>query len=463
MERRRYLALAGAAATGGCLRLQNEGPATETESGQSGTASTGDGTDPTAGGETPAETTDTLGEITGTWSQYGYDAANSGWATDESGPTGEVTEQWRVTDGTLAPLSSTPAVADGRVYFVNNVPENPSEVWAVDASTSETIWQQTVGGVWDGSPAVVGGQVFLGTNRGAVVALDAETGGYNWQTSLETTVTSYNRPTVTDDVLHITDENGRLYALDPSDGSEIGRIELDGWCVSGPAHAGEQVFVTTYGPTDESAYPDDMDGYNFFSGYNESEPTSSLVDMDGSGTVHAVSGGDASLDWQVDLPDFVVATPTVVDGTVYVGCWDGYLYALDAADGSQQWRYDLGTPVSGSASVANGTVYVGGLDAVVHAIDADGNQEWILPPAVGNGITTKPAVADGVVYVNVIDDGIVAVGTGGTREWKFEGPVGDFDQSSPVVADGALFVCGVTERRSVDGDQEDVGGLFMIA
>ena len=34
--------------------------------------------------------------------------------------------------------------------------------------------------------------------------------------------------------------------------------------------------------------------------------------------------------WFFPTGDAVTATPTVVDGTVYVGSWDGYFYALNS-------------------------------------------------------------------------------------------------------------------------------------
>jgi polyvinyl alcohol dehydrogenase (cytochrome) len=37
----------------------------------------------------------------------------------------------------------------------------------------------------------------------------------------------------------------------------------------------------------------------------------------------------------------VTATPTVVDGAVYVGAWDGYFYSLDLRTGSMRWKFKL--------------------------------------------------------------------------------------------------------------------------
>ncbi len=45
--------------------------------------------------------------------------------------------------------------------------------------------------------------------------------------------------------------------------------------------------------------------------------------------------------WQFPTGDAVTATPTVVDGTVYVGSWDGWFYAADLETGRLRWKYQL--------------------------------------------------------------------------------------------------------------------------
>lgn len=45
--------------------------------------------------------------------------------------------------------------------------------------------------------------------------------------------------------------------------------------------------------------------------------------------------------WSFPTADAVSASPTVVDGVVYVGAWDGYFYALDARSGQLIWRFQV--------------------------------------------------------------------------------------------------------------------------
>jgi len=65
-----------------------------------------------------------------------------------------------------------------------------------------------------------------------------------------------------------------------------------------------------------------------------------------------------------------VSSPTVADGTVFVGSRDANVYALAADDGSEQWRFQTGTYVFSSLTVVDGTVFVGSNDNNVYALDA---------------------------------------------------------------------------------------------
>jgi len=78
--------------------------------------------------------------------------------------------------------------------------------------------------------------------------------------------------------------------------------------------------------------------------------------------------------WQF-TPGGAVASPTVADGTVYVGSADSNLYAVDAQTGTEQWRFQVGGVAS--PTVADGTVYVGSADSKLYAVDAQtGTEQW---------------------------------------------------------------------------------------
>ena len=98
-------------------------------------------------------------------------------------------------------------------------------------------------------------------------------------------------------------------------------------------------------------------------------------------TLSPSNAGHLAEHWAFKTGGMIASSPTVVNGVVYVGSWDGYEYALNAADGTLIWRANLGITsaptcnptsagVTSVATVQNGVVYVGGGDAYWYALDA---------------------------------------------------------------------------------------------
>jgi hypothetical protein len=106
----------------------------------------------------------------------------------------------------------------------------------------------------------------------------------------------------------------------------------------------------------------------------------------------------ADEEWSVATGSRVVSSPTVSNGTVYVGSDDSSIYALDASTGDEEWSVSTGGFVQSSPTVSNGTVYVGSNDNSIYALDAStGDEEWSV--STGGFVQSSPTVADGTVYV----------------------------------------------------------------
>jgi outer membrane protein assembly factor BamB len=75
--------------------------------------------------------------------------------------------------------------------------------------------------------------------------------------------------------------------------------------------------------------------------------------------------------WTFTTGDFVVSSSAAVAyGTVFFGSADHRVYALRAVDGTLVLRVTTGGPVASSPTVANGVVYTGAFDGIVRALDA---------------------------------------------------------------------------------------------
>ncbi len=89
-------------------------------------------------------------------------------------------------------------------------------------------------------------------------------------------------------------------------------------------------------------------------------------------------------------------------GKIYVSTARG-LYALEAATGDTAWRFDTELPLGHSPTVVDGTVFVGGLDKRVYALNADtGALLWQFAGAAG-GFSANPLVVDGRVMLGSRD------------------------------------------------------------
>ena len=89
----------------------------------------------------------------------------------------------------------------------------------------------------------------------------------------------------------------------------------------------------------------------------------------------------SALLWNFTTNIPVSASPTIVDGKVYIGSLGGIAYCLNALDGSQIWNYTVqartqghygggGPAIGSSMAVAGGYVYFGSYDRNVYCLDA---------------------------------------------------------------------------------------------
>jgi outer membrane protein assembly factor BamB len=105
-----------------------------------------------------------------------------------------------------------------------------------------------------------------------------------------------------------------------------------------------------------------------------------------------------------------ISSPAIVNGFLYIGCWDGALYALNAKTGKLAWKFVTGTDpthfmqgIPGSASIANGIVVFGSRDNNIYALDANSGKELWRQGNHGSWVISSPAIENGVVYLTTSD------------------------------------------------------------
>ncbi len=166
--------------------------------------------------------------------------------------------------------------------------------------------------------------------------------------------------------------------------------------------------------------------------------------------------------WKFHTGGYVISSPAIAHGTVYVGSDDGFLYALDEGTGKLFWRFATGSRVASSPAVEDGAVYFGSYDGNFYAVNAaDGELLWkfktggehrfegthlhgSLPvaevmPDPFDVYLSSPAIWSDGVYFGSSDGNIYALDAkSGAERWKFK--TGDVVHASPAIADGTVFI-----------------------
>jgi outer membrane protein assembly factor BamB/tRNA A-37 threonylcarbamoyl transferase component Bud32 len=142
--------------------------------------------------------------------------------------------------------------------------------------------------------------------------------------------------------------------------------------------------------------------------------------------------------WRFACEDEIRSSPTVHDGTVYVGAYDHNLYAINVENGEFLWKYPTDDGIASSPCVYKDAVYIGSADRVFYAIDAvSGRIRWTCPTE--GKIWSSPRAAFDHVFFGSDDQHLYAVNVrAGRIAWKFEadGKV----RSSPAIGDDAIYI-----------------------
>lgn len=162
--------------------------------------------------------------------------------------------------------------------------------------------------------------------------------------------------------------------------------------------------------------------------------------------VYAIDPETGDRKWKATFEDVWFERPTVSGATVYVFGSKDVLYALDTATGDERWRY-AGAKNVGTPTVADGTVFLGGDEQLV-ALDAEtGTEQWVY--GTDAGICYSPAVRGGRVFANEYEWGrsdpeLRAFDTQtGEQLWTYEYPYDcELARAEPTVGGGTVYVGG---------------------
>lgn len=301
------------------------------------------------------------------------------------------------------------------------------EIWSVDLAEKTGFLSSNLSAMLSGGLTVSGEHLYVGTERGALIALNTNNGELAWTQNAGGEVLS--RPVVSDGLVLVHTGNGLLQAFDTASGESRWSLNLD---------------TPSLSVRGESA-PAISAGAAIVGGDN--------------GRVSAVMLNQGQLIWQqrismttgtteISRLNDVDMTPIIADGRVYAIAYNGNLVSMDMRSGQILWKRDFG---SVNEMVLDGdSLYIIDQNDNVYAIRAaDGVTLWsqdklqhrnLSAPEVFNGYLVT---GDGEGYLHWLD----------TSNGQF-------------VAQNKLDSSGIFARPSIAGDKLMVqtrdGHLYLL-
>ncbi|HCM62383.1 MAG TPA: outer membrane protein assembly factor BamB [Morganella sp. (in: Bacteria)] len=301
------------------------------------------------------------------------------------------------------------------------------EIWSVNLAEKTGFLSSNLSAMLSGGLTVSGEHLYVGTERGALIALNTNDGELAWTQNAGGEVLS--RPVVSDGLVLVHTGNGLLQAFDTASGESRWSLNLD---------------TPSLSVRGESA-PAISTGAAIVGGDN--------------GRVSAVMLNQGQLIWQqrismttgtteISRLNDVDMTPIVADGRVYAIAYNGNLVSMDMRSGQILWKRDFG---SVNEMVLDGeSLYIIDQNDNVYAIRAaDGVTLWsqdklqhrnLSAPEVFNGYLVT---GDGEGYLHWLD----------TSTGQF-------------VAQNKLNSSGIFARPSIAGDKLMVqtrdGRLYLL-
>lgn len=289
------------------------------------------------------------------------------------------------------------------------------------------------------NPCLDDRHVYMGTDGGAMVAIDQRTGKESWRYTIGVHTKGkaiFSSPVLTEDTVIFGGYDGNVYALNKENGKRRWVYSDADWIGSSPTIASDlgMVFV----------------GLEF--------------------CLFNRRGGIAALDlktgrrmWWYEMPAYTHASPTYLatPREVAIGSNDGVLYIFDAKTGSLRGQFTSGAPtVEELASgftpydIKEGVAYDGKRDYLIFGNKA--GMVFVLDRKTakerarfetGNAIFSTPLVYEGCAYVSSLDKHLYCYDLKSLSEkWRLH--LGARVFSSPTVIQGSIVVGANTGRMT---------------
>lgn len=302
------------------------------------------------------------------WPILGYTADRSKYfETDLRPPLRKV---WRHRTGSL--LEFPPVMANNTLFVVTN----EGLAIAINARNGKRRWQRKIGSLSAASPAWWRGRLFMATLDGRLTALRARDGKVLWRKDIPSRTES--SPLVRGGRVFFGSEDGTVYAVRASNGRTVWTYRAPGAVKSALSFAGGRLFFGDYAGVATAIRA--RDGRRVWStqtaglslgrsGRFYSTPAVAFgrVYMGNTdGRVYSFAASNGQIAWTKSTGAYVYSGPAAADirrlgPTVFIGSYTGRFYALNARTGGERWSYQAAGRISGIATVIGEVVYFANL------------------------------------------------------------------------------------------------------
>ena len=306
------------------------------------------------------------------------------------------------------------------------------------------LWTYEAGDSIESSAAIVGGTVFVGSQKGELVSLNLDDGSVYWKYQIDNPI-GESSPAYSSGVVYVGDLGGYLHAVNASNGKKIWAFKTGSEIKSSPVVVGDRILIGSY---DENLYcvsardgsliwklktngpvhstPSIASGMAFFAGCDE--------------MFRAIRISDGKEMFSVSSGAYTGASPALRGNSAFYGTFDNEVLMVNLNDHRVGWRYEHPQrkfPYYSSAAVTTNRVVVGGRDKMVHGISLQGKAVWTF--ATRARVESSPAIADGRVFVGSNDGRFYVLDLAtGSKLWEFT--AGAPLSASPAIAKGRIVI-----------------------
>jgi outer membrane protein assembly factor BamB/predicted phosphodiesterase len=315
--------------------------------------------------------------------------------------------------------------ADVRLTTSNNVALTDELIFEIERTGTEPTqrWALNLDGPIQSSPALLDDTLYVSSLDNRVYALSTDKGKKRWTFPTKGPILS--SPIINDNSLYVGSNDHHLYAIDAKSGKQEWKYDTGGAIVATPAYA------------------------------------AGIVCVGGDKKIYGIEAKSGSLRWSQPAGGFFQSRAATDGSVFYLGGWDNTVYALDAATGEPKWTRKLGrafyySPAIASPSVVNGRVYICTNDNTLYSLDArTGETKWSINAPKGSDPLgySSPVVANDLIYIAGLGDNgdVYAFSTlNGAMRWKTPTGQSFYDSSVHLAPDGkTLAIMGIRGRVSV--------------